>query len=147
MDTYKNGINVPYAPTDTVDLYPDTDGKPIAASDLHLEILIGLLQTLKAHFAQMPDVYVSGDILTYYTEGEAACSRRTGCAGLFWHWAKETPHLQGMGRGEGSGLCDGVLKQNHLSKRSNRQDDTLRGSSAYRTISSMMPRHFICPHP
>jgi hypothetical protein len=41
----------------------------MVASDLHLEILIWLLQTLKAHFAQMPDVYVSGDILTYYTEG------------------------------------------------------------------------------
>ena len=69
MDTYKNGLNVPYAPTDTADLYPDTDGKPMAASDLHLEILIWLLQTLKAHFAERPDVYVSGDILTYYTEG------------------------------------------------------------------------------
>ena len=69
MDTYKNGLNMPYAPTDTADLYPDTDGKPIAASDFHLEILIWLLQTLRAYFAQMPDVYVSGDILTYYTEG------------------------------------------------------------------------------
>ncbi|RKU14919.1 hypothetical protein C6503_14255 [Candidatus Poribacteria bacterium] len=70
MDTYKNERNVPYAPTDTADLYPETDGKPMAASDFHLEILIWLLQMLKAHFAQMPDVYVSGDILTYYTEGD-----------------------------------------------------------------------------
>ncbi len=70
MDTYKNGTNIPYAPTDTADLYPETDGKPMAASDLHLEILIWLLQTLKAHFAEMPDVYVSGDILTYYTKGD-----------------------------------------------------------------------------
>ena len=69
MDTYTNRRNLPYAPTDTTDLYPETDGKPMAASDLHLEILIWLLQTLKAHFAQMPDVYVSGDILTYYTQG------------------------------------------------------------------------------
>ena len=70
MDTYKNGLNMPYAPTDTTDLYPETDGEPMAASDFHLEILIWLLQTLKAHFSQMPDVYVSGDILTYYTEGD-----------------------------------------------------------------------------
>ena len=70
MDTDKNGTNIPYAPTDTADLYPETDGKPMAASDLHLEILIWLLQTLKAHFVQMPDVYVSGDILTYYTQGD-----------------------------------------------------------------------------
>jgi Uma2 family endonuclease len=69
MDTYKNGINIPYAPTDAADFYPETDGKPMAASDLHLEILIWLLQTLKSHFAPKPEVYVSGDILTYYTEG------------------------------------------------------------------------------
>ena len=70
MDTYKNGVNIPYAPTDTGDLYPETDGKPMAASDLHLEILIWLLQMLKAYFAARPEVYVSGDILTYYTQGD-----------------------------------------------------------------------------
>ena len=70
MDTYANRRNMPYAPTDTADLYPDTNGKPMAASDFHLEILIWLLQTLKAHFARRPDVYVSGDILTYYKEGD-----------------------------------------------------------------------------
>ena len=69
MDIYANRHNISYALTDTADLYPDTDGEPMAASDFHLEILIWLLQTLKAHFAQRPDVYVSGDILTYYTEG------------------------------------------------------------------------------
>ena len=70
MDTYTNRHNVPYAPTDTANLYPETDGEPMAASDFRLEILIWLLQTLKAHFAPRPDVYVSGDILMYYTQGD-----------------------------------------------------------------------------
>ena len=76
MNTYTNKHNMPYAPTDTADLYPDTDGQPIAASDLHLEILIRLLQALRAYFSEMPEVYVSGDILTYYTEGDprAVCA-------------------------------------------------------------------------
>ncbi len=77
MDTYKNGRNMPYAPTDTAeDIYPDTDGEPMAASDLHLEILIWLIQTLRAHFSERPEVYVSGDILTYYVEGNprAVCA-------------------------------------------------------------------------
>ena len=67
---------MPYAPTDTADLYPDTDGQPMAASDLHLEILIRLLQVLRAYFSEMPGVYVSGDILTYYIEGNprAVCA-------------------------------------------------------------------------
>ena len=69
MNTYTNRLNIPHAPTDAADIYPETNGEPMAASDLHLEILIWLLQTLKAHFAQKPDVYVSGDILTYYVEG------------------------------------------------------------------------------
>ena len=69
MHTNTHTPNISYAPTDTPDLYPETDGEPMAASDLHLEILIWLLQVLKAHFADMPDTYVSGDILTYYTEG------------------------------------------------------------------------------
>ena len=76
MDTYKNGHNMPYAPTDAVDIYPDTDGEPMAASDLHLEILIWLIQALRAYFSERPEVYVSGDILTYYVEGNprAVCA-------------------------------------------------------------------------
>ncbi len=76
MDTYKNGRDMPYAPTDAVDIYPDTDGEPMAASDLHLEILIWLIQALRAYFSERPEVYVSGDILTYYVEGNprAVCA-------------------------------------------------------------------------
>ena len=69
MHTHTNRRNISYAPTDTADLYPDTDGKPMAASDLHLEILIWLILALREYFAETPDTYVSGDILTYYTEG------------------------------------------------------------------------------
>ena len=76
MNTYTNQRNMPYAPTDTSDLYPETDGEPMAASDLHLEILIWLLQALRAYFSERPEVYVSGDILTYYVEGNprAVCA-------------------------------------------------------------------------
>ena len=49
MQTSTNTRNISYAPTDTPDLYPETDGEHTAASDLHLEILIWLLQVLKAH--------------------------------------------------------------------------------------------------
>ena len=69
MHNYINGSNISYAPTDTVDLYPDRDGEPMAASDYHLEILIWLLLVLRAYFAEIPHTYVSGDILMYYTEG------------------------------------------------------------------------------
>ncbi len=70
MTTYTDERKIFSVPTDTPLYYPDTDGKPMAASDLHRRILIHTLETLEAHYAQQPDVYVSGDILMYYVEGD-----------------------------------------------------------------------------
>ncbi len=56
--------------TDTPIFYPDTDGKPMAASDRHRRILNCTIETLEAHYKLQPDVYVSGDILMYYVEGD-----------------------------------------------------------------------------
>ncbi len=69
MDTHKEGTHIPYAPTEDDELYPDSDGKPMAVSDLHRRILMRTLQVLDAHFEERPEVYVSGDILMYYVEG------------------------------------------------------------------------------
>ena len=70
MATSPKMVDIPYAPTDASDLYPETDGKPMAVSDWHRSILTRILQVLEAHFAQTPEVYVSGDILMYYVEGD-----------------------------------------------------------------------------
>ena len=51
-------------PTDTPIFYPDTDGKPMAASDLHRDILFGTIETLKAHFKQHPDATFTNTQLT-----------------------------------------------------------------------------------
>ena len=67
---YSKDTFIPYVPTDDVDLYPSEDGKPMAASDYHLRLLIWTLQALEAHFAQNPEVYISGDIMMYYKEGD-----------------------------------------------------------------------------
>ena len=69
MQNYPNQPKISYAPTET-DLYPETDGKPMAVSDRHRRILTRLIQTLENHFKQRPEVYVSGDILMYYVEGQ-----------------------------------------------------------------------------
>ena len=70
MNAYKEGTHIPYAPTEDDELYPDSDGKPMAVSDLHRRILTRTLQVLDAHFEERPEVYVSGDILMYYVEGD-----------------------------------------------------------------------------
>ncbi len=70
MTTDLKGLDISYAQTDESDIYPETDGKPMAVSDLHRRILIRTLQVLDTHFEERPEVYVSGDILMYYVEGD-----------------------------------------------------------------------------
>jgi len=50
--------------------YPETDGKPIAETDIHADLMIELRESLKRFFADEPDVYVSGNLLLYYVEGD-----------------------------------------------------------------------------
>ena len=58
------------APTQESQLYPDTDGKPMAVSDEHRRVLTRILQLLEQFFRETPDVYVSGDLLMYYLQGD-----------------------------------------------------------------------------
>jgi Uma2 family endonuclease len=49
--------------------YPTSDGKPMAETDLHREDMVDTIQVLDDRFADRPDVYVSGNLLLYYEEG------------------------------------------------------------------------------
>jgi Uma2 family endonuclease len=49
--------------------YPTTDGKPMAETDIHRKLMIEVIETLEGFFAEMADVYVSGNMLVYYEEG------------------------------------------------------------------------------
>ncbi|MGH8059719.1 MAG: Uma2 family endonuclease [Candidatus Entotheonellia bacterium] len=54
--------------------YPETDGKPMAETDVHIDVLIYLREALRDHFRDDPLVYVAGNMLLYYEEGNpAAC--------------------------------------------------------------------------
>ena len=70
MAPYTKKMLIPSVPTDETDIYPEEDGEPMAVSDLHRLILTRLLEILDTHFAERPEVYVSGDILMYYLEGD-----------------------------------------------------------------------------
>ena len=69
METYTNPRRIPYAPTETADLYPESDGKPMADTDLHISAIIRMRQLLKGHLAKRPDDYASGNIMMYDIEG------------------------------------------------------------------------------
>ena len=70
MGIYTKEDLIAYAPTEDVELYPDSDGKPMAVSDLHRRILTRTIDVLDAYFQDRPEVYVSGDILMYYVKGD-----------------------------------------------------------------------------
>ena len=70
MTTYTTEHKISSVQTDTPIFYPNTDGKPMAASELHRDILNCTIDTLKAHYQQQPDVCVSGDLLMYYVKGD-----------------------------------------------------------------------------
>ena len=61
-----------YAPTDRKDIeYPESDGEPMAETEIHRDAIIKTLQMLIAHFEDVPDVCVSGNMMMYYEEGNA----------------------------------------------------------------------------
>jgi Uma2 family endonuclease len=49
--------------------YPESDGKPMAETDVHIDALIYLREALKDHFRDAPQMYVAGNMLLYYEEG------------------------------------------------------------------------------
>jgi Uma2 family endonuclease len=49
--------------------YPESDGEPIAETDIHRDELLEMTLTLERHFRAREDVYVSGNLFFYYEEG------------------------------------------------------------------------------
>jgi len=50
--------------------YPTGDGKPMAETDVHRKDMVDVIEVLDHHFANDPDVYVSGNLLMFYVEGD-----------------------------------------------------------------------------
>jgi len=48
--------------------YPESDGQPIGETDFHFTTIILLVQALRDYFAEQP-VYVAGDLMFYYEQG------------------------------------------------------------------------------
>lgn len=50
--------------------YPESDGKPVAETEIHVDELLTARFVLKEHFRDVDDVYVSGNMLLYFLEGD-----------------------------------------------------------------------------
>ena len=49
--------------------YPESDGKPMAETEIHRDLMIHFIQTLQDYFLN-EDVCVSGNMFMYYVEGD-----------------------------------------------------------------------------
>lgn len=62
---------IKYVPTDDKNIYyPETDGRPLAETDLHRINIIDTYHKLKSHYEEEDDVYVSGNLLIYDIQGK-----------------------------------------------------------------------------
>lgn len=49
--------------------YPESDGKPMAETDKHRNLMVELIESLKKFYAEDSEIYVTGDLFLYYLEG------------------------------------------------------------------------------
>src|SRR5262245_54477245 len=75
MDTEELSMSIPSTgPATLAVVYPESDGKPMGETDVHIDALIYLREALKDYFRDTPQVYVAGNTLLYYEESNpAAC--------------------------------------------------------------------------
>jgi Uma2 family endonuclease len=50
--------------------YPESDGEPMAETEIHLDVTIDLIQGLRRRYRDVPDVYVVGNMFLYYVQGD-----------------------------------------------------------------------------
>jgi Uma2 family endonuclease len=49
--------------------YPTSDGRPMAETDDHRDLMLELIETLRMYYQASPRVYVSGNLLVFYERG------------------------------------------------------------------------------
>ncbi len=50
-------------------VYPESDGQPMAETPRHQQVMIDCMNVLRRHFYKIPEVYIGGNMLLYYEEG------------------------------------------------------------------------------
>src|SRR5215471_5000169 len=61
--------SVPPLPDVLLNDYPTTDGKPMAETERHRDLMIDLIKTLQGFYEAQDNVCVSGNLLLFYKKG------------------------------------------------------------------------------
>ncbi len=64
----------PASPQPTSVEYPESDGRPMAETDLHRRVILDVSTALESRYRSRADVYVGGDLMMYYVEGNRKLS-------------------------------------------------------------------------
>ncbi|MBV8233327.1 MAG: Uma2 family endonuclease, partial [Planctomycetaceae bacterium] len=121
----------PHSESDRQIDYPTSDGRPMGETETHINDLMDLLQTLRAHFAADPMVYVGGNMLLFYERGNR---RKHISPDVFFVRGVEkradTPRDYYLLWDEGKGP-DVVIE---LTSRSTRSEDQKKKKALYRDV-------------
>jgi Uma2 family endonuclease len=59
--------------------YPESDGQPMAETDIHRNVTVYFIEALKDYYRNEPDVYVSGNLLVYFSQGDPSAVVAPDC--------------------------------------------------------------------
>jgi Uma2 family endonuclease len=109
-------------------LYPTSDGKPMAETDRHRQLMFDLIEVLKARYAGDPDTYVSGNLLLFYDPKDKRKHLSPDCMVVFG--VPDEERLNYLTWEEGKGP-DVVFE---LTSSSTKSEDTRKKFEKYRDV-------------
>jgi Uma2 family endonuclease len=63
--------------------YPESDGEPMAETEIHAELMINLRFALKRRFRDDPNVYIGANMFVYWVEGDPSKSKAPDVFAVF----------------------------------------------------------------
>jgi Uma2 family endonuclease len=108
--------------------YPESDGKPMAETDTHRDLMFELIAVLKERYAADPNAYVSGNLLLFYRPGDKRKHVSPDCFVVFGVPDGFRPNYLTWEEGKGP---DVVIE---LTSRSTRREDVQTKFALYRDV-------------
>lgn len=116
--------------------YPTSDGRPMAETDRHYRLMTDLRLALERWFKADPDVYVSGNLLLFYEEGNKRRHVSPDVFVVFGVPKRERLNYLLWEEGQGPGV---VIE---LTSSSTRREDTRQKFELYRDVLRV-PEYFL----
>jgi Uma2 family endonuclease len=108
--------------------YPTSDGKPMAETERHRKVITRVIELLESHYSADPNVYVSGNMLLFYEEGNKRRHVSPDCFVVIGVPKDERQNYLQWEEGKGP---DVVIK---ITSKSTRSEDTKKKFTLYQDV-------------